>query len=254
MTEQYRKINEEVLRDLRSRRLHRVAIWTVVICMLLGLGVLIYYVWLQGQVVGKLSTALEAQRAQTIACSKVQNHVDPDCRRPIAPPAQKIIEGEKGPIGPVGPQGPQGVQGPPGLPGQQGAQGLQGPRGTQGPQGPQGEPGTPGPKGEAGEKGEPGPVGPMGPIGPEGPQGEKGDTGTAGPAGPPGPEGPKGDVGPQGPQGPTGVVQVGMDPSCQQREGYYISSVRLAYNKDTRTITVLCTQAEDQSIIPGNQG
>ena len=99
-----------------------------------------------------LSTALDKQRAQFLACADAKPGTA-GCNFPVAPPAKEVApQIVTGPIGPQGYQGPQGVKGDIGL---TGVNGLAGTNGT-------GTNGTDGAPGPAGAKGEPGPAGASG--------------------------------------------------------------------------------------------
>lgn len=65
-----------------------------------------------------------------------------------------------------------------------------------------------------------------------------------------GPQGPAGADGQNGQNGQDGVADVSMV-GCEQQEGTYIDSVVPSYDASTRTITITCTQAEDQGLVPG---
>ena len=102
-----------------------------------------------------LSSALDKQRAQFLACAEAKPGT-PGCNFPVAPPAKDVApQIVTGPIGPQGYQGLQGVKGDIGL---TGVNGLAGVAGTNG----KGTNGTDGAPGPAGAKGEPGPTGASG--------------------------------------------------------------------------------------------
>jgi hypothetical protein len=154
-----------------------------------------------------------------ILCEDKPN--DPACERAEKiPDTEEIIEGL---VGPQGVQGIQGIQGLPGLPGETG---------------PKGAKGEPGPPGRVGPRGAPGAAGVAGASGEQGPAGEQGPVGEQGQQGPVGPVGPQGPQGPQGERGPTGIVNVETAASCT--DPGVITSIRLAYNAETQTVTLLC--------------
>lgn len=199
--------------------------------------------------IGKLESALDAQREQFLKC-KDESSKTKGCKQPVAPSASKI----------PGPEGPPGIQGPPGP------QGPRGPRGIQGVPGNDAQPPTAAQltellvkycdahndcTGEQGERG-PGPTieqiasvvatycskhngcaGPAGATGPQGPAGQNGKDGAQGPAGPAGPTGPKGE------KGDTGVVNVTQDDSCNSNNPF--KNLSLEYNADTRTVVLHCS-------------
>ena len=120
-----------------------------------------------------LSTALDKQRAQFLACANAAAGT-PGCSAPVAPPAAQVApQIITGPVGPQGYQGPQGPQGPKGDIGLTGVNGLAGVTGTNGT-------GTNGTNGTAGKDGAPGTPGAKGEPGPAGASGAPGATGQPG--------------------------------------------------------------------------
>lgn len=113
-----------------------------------------------------------------------------------------------------------------------------------------------------------GPEGATGATGQDGAQGTQGEPGAKGEQGPPPSEaqiadavsnycstgnhcqGPKGDT---GDPGPTGVVAVNTQ-GCGQQEGQVVDSVASAYDPETRTITITCTQVPNTILGQGGPG
>lgn len=63
-------------------------------------------------------------------------------------------------------------------------------------------------------------------------------------------EGPKGDTGDTGQQGEPGVVNI-RTLGCEPADDEYIASVETTYDPDSQTITVMCTKADDQTLVGG---
>lgn len=102
-----------------------------------------------------LSSALDKQRAQFLACADAKPGT-PGCNFPVAPPAKEVApQIVTGPIGPQGYQGAQGAQGAKGDTGLTGVNGLTGAAGTNG----TGTNGTDGTDGTDGAPGAPGAAG-----------------------------------------------------------------------------------------------
>lgn len=115
-----------------------------------------------------LSTALDKQRAQFLACAQAAPGT-PGCYAPVAPPAKEVApQIITGPTGAQGFQGVQGIQGAQGVKGDTGLTGINGIAGT-GTNGTNGADGTSGP---AGAQGDPGPAGAPGADGADGPAGQ----------------------------------------------------------------------------------
>lgn len=156
--------------------------------------------------------------------------------------AAEQVEDGGDPVLVPGPQGERGLTGPRGFTGAAGADGADGTRGVAGPAGKAGEPGLPGaigPIGTTGARGDVGPAGTAGRDGEDGTPGERGPQGEKGDPGRDGVDGATGSQGPAGPQGVPGVVNVVTSPECAALTP--ASSISLAYDAGTQTLTLICT-------------
>lgn len=247
--------------ERKNKRLFRAGVIAILIAFLLAFIGYVAQSYYRGEALSRVGTALNEQRDQLLRCSDVPKNerAKAGCETPVAPKAQDIIDNAEGPIQPIEKIGPTGEQGQPG-PGPSTAQvraainvycssGVcNGDRPTAA-QVSNAVAAYCDERGDcAGMNGSDGNDGP-GPSAAQiasavsefcaardncqGPQGATGDTGSRGE---------------QGAQGPSGVVATTVDPSCDSQDGQYISSVRLVYDADTSTLSVVCSKQTDSTL------